>query len=542
MCIAHTKVRTSSPHPSMTVKKMFAFAVALCFIAGATCQTTYFNPAMQLNKNLDATPDGPYRVGYKTSKNFDPNGYHSNETYNEFGQLFPTLNKHIGRNIGYDHFYPVLTSIHNCNPPGTYWSTNVPFWTAVNITVGDLCENAPLANDKRHPIIMAANGFQDGSNEYFGWLLKLATYGFYIKAVQWHWGDEVLHAYNDRFLIITERVKDIVNGLNDLLAADCEDLPYLDTSRIGCMGHSYGGTTCLDLNIAAYSNRPDPRFTFILSLDASGYAFTYEQLQSLNIMLLGLYAENDVEDQGAIRFRNANQHPVNFPIVMRNMSHQQFQLENCAQSLLAIATGQVNTVPAAVPWKFPGNMFSRWCTLPSLWKNPNLMAPVQTVYNTGIYWLVSFLKAFVNANTQEALQYKARFTLQNVTAFQASANPNVYSPFDFLTAHKCGNLNWTGVPTSLPITLSSATSLTPVELTRTEGKVYTYYDGEVVSLFSGSYLVTPGIYSDCAPSCPFFGTTGTDANNKPTVTVDQPDRFVQAANPQCGCYNQPNQC
>lgn len=514
----------------------------IVFIVAAACVVaqvinSYFNPTMQVNPAFDAIPKGPYKVGYKISSHYDPTGQGSTERFSWFGQLFPILNKFHGRNTGYDEYYPVDADAP-CHPLQTFWNTHTSIWASVNYTANTLCHNAPLTGDPLQGVLMGSNGFGNGANEYAAWAIKLASYGYYVKFVQFHWLDYVT-SFLDRATIFMNRFLDLTNGLDDLLE-ELDDTP----SNIGCIGHSFGAVACADLNVGYFSGRRDLRFNFLVLLDPSMYVMPYEAYTStLDIPILGLYSESALWSQDLVPLRNGNRNPIHYPIYFPATAHSQFHPASCQQSLVALATGQFNNIPSGANggWAFPGHMATHWCTLTGFWfENPISLTPEQHLFNTGMYWILSFVKAYVNRDPNQAAVYQKNFKLQKVEAFQNTMDPNVYAPFVFLSSYRLGNLTWSCDPTQVDI-------CTALELLRHPGA----NDYALSSHFFGSnglyasyasYIEDPHNSFRCTAPCPYFGVTGINVHGFPYVNITQPRATDIAAISGSGCYQNPAAC
>ena len=493
------------------------------YLTAVAGQSSFLSPNAILNDNLDTVPDGPYAVGHRQVSHFDPNGISANEPNSFFGFAFPfpTQINGAGRQTGYDDFYPVLPqNIHPRTPLSNLWGIPSVLWQKYNMTMP--YEGVRLASDQSHPVLIVPNGFWDISLEYMRWGRKLASYGVYVRHIQYHGGDYTFNALTQRNVILTQRTNDVNFGIQMLLAENNDPSSpiygLIDTDSIGCMGHSYGGSACLAANIgnAEYGISPNPLVQHLILLDPSGAPFEYAaDLAKLNVPLLGLYAQADLSEQGIIRIRNANVNDFNSALFTPDSVHQMNQVNDCALSLLAIQTGAVAN---SFGWAFPGHMYAHYCAPATL--TPGDTAPfaaLQDFYNIQSFWMRAYVKAAMNEhNPLESFIYRRQFRVQSVEALQRT---NLLAPFVYLGPQKCGNLTWVSVTTPLAVQ---------------RGDDF-YHPGSSSISYSDAYIENPIVFTDCAAVCPFWGIAGTYSNGNASIALIQPSLTLLESDPTCNC-------
>ncbi|KAI0869116.1 platelet-activating factor acetylhydrolase [Hypoxylon argillaceum] len=238
--------------------------------------------AVKADNILYPNTTGPHRVGYKHLELVD---YSRNDIYSLVPQprdLMATL------------FYPIEDDQENCvidtlltpllasymdtllsTPPGTFKQFALPS-----------CINAPLARPDV-PLVLFSHGFMGSRLLYAGFLQEFASYGFNVLAVD-HPHDAIVVEYPDgRFVYnslddsvpgaveeaLGVRVQDVMFALdsmnNEKITSQIPDLSsrQLQTSHVGIMGHSFGGSTTLQATVN------DTRFIAGTSFDGPFWGF-----------------------------------------------------------------------------------------------------------------------------------------------------------------------------------------------------------------------------------------------------------------------------
>ncbi|KAI0436805.1 platelet-activating factor acetylhydrolase [Xylaria telfairii] len=240
---------------------------------------------------------GPYRIGYNYLELVD---YARDDIYApspEPRDLMATL------------YYPIEDNQANCNietlltpllagyldtlmstPPGTFKQFALPS-----------CANAPLAHPEL-PLVLFSHGFKGSRLLYAGFLQEFASHGFNVLAVDHPYDAAVIEYPDGRFEYNTlndsipgaveqdlnVRVADMIFALNSMdnktitsqIPGLSSSSTSLQTSRVGIMGHSFGGSTTLQTTVN------DTRFVAGTSFDGPFWGFANQTGTDAPMMLM----------------------------------------------------------------------------------------------------------------------------------------------------------------------------------------------------------------------------------------------------------------
>jgi predicted dienelactone hydrolase len=166
-----------------------------------------------------------------------------------------------------------------------------------------------ISRDRKFPLLMFSSGFTMPAWAYLYVGTRLASHGFIVAIIQhfselvWPWD-----GYDGIASIAYNRPRDISFTLSELLKRNGVpgDLLYgaIDDRHLVSSGHSYGGYAALvevggDDQVcdsreivdsgevlppeACQANPPDPRFSTLITLDASAYALRFGELTRIKV-------------------------------------------------------------------------------------------------------------------------------------------------------------------------------------------------------------------------------------------------------------------
>ncbi|TGJ78975.1 hypothetical protein E0Z10_g9786 [Xylaria hypoxylon] len=252
--------------------------------------------AATANQILFPNTTGPYRVG---SKDLELVDYSRNDIYSPLPQL---------RDLMTTLYYPIHDNQTTCTIDTLYTPLLATYLdTLVSAPLGTFkkfalpsCVNAPLARPDL-PLVLFSHGYKGSRLLYAGFLQEFASHGFNVLAVD-HPYDALVVEYPDgRFVYNTfdesvagaveedlnVRVQDMIFALNSMnnstITSQVPGLSSskrLQTSRVGILGHSFGGSTTLQATVN------DTRFVAGTLFDGPFWGFANKTGTDAPIMLL----------------------------------------------------------------------------------------------------------------------------------------------------------------------------------------------------------------------------------------------------------------
>jgi len=170
-------------------------------------------------------------------------------------------------------------------------------------------QEPPVSHNKKFPLVMFSSGFSMPAWSYLYAGTRLASHGFIVAAVQ-HFSESVWpwDGYDGLAFIAYNRPRDVTFALSQLLrrSGTPGDLLHgaIDDRHLISSGHSYGGYAALveaggDNQVcdsreildsgeelppeACQPSPPDPRFSALITLDASAYVLRFGEMARIRV-------------------------------------------------------------------------------------------------------------------------------------------------------------------------------------------------------------------------------------------------------------------
>jgi len=476
-----------------------------------------------LNNDQDVLDDDEYVVTTRHPSDircfFNATGRGADETHVFMGFQIPyplVAPDGTGRRICFTDLCPARRAdVRRYNAQrASLWNIDASYFAANNMSMPYV--GLPVAGDKK-PLLVEANGLWDFMLEYIRWYDHIVTAGVCVRMIDYHPGDYTFDPNGGEFTILQERANDINNALDLALVEAATEGSFfsgqIDTTKIGCTGHSDGGSACMMLAVgdSIRNVAVNNKFTFIITQDGAQWEHPYSDIAKLNMPVLQLNSQDELAYMGIIRVRQANQHPVREAFYTVDSVHQHYQINDCALSQLARQNGAVVN---SFSWVFPGVWYAKYCA-------PDVCSPIDTqpyINSESHYNIVSFYtRNWINGYIQNDIVAKLVF---NDVAVELIQRHNFLgAPFVHIGPQKCGNSNWDGSSTALQVQRTAW--------------FYAFYSSSSASTsfyyFTNSEI--PYIFFDCAVYCPFWSNEAT-SDGEPTQQIVQPT-LLQLASPQC---------
>lgn len=244
---------------------------------------------------------------------------------NDGGKVGPYLAGHTsfiatedsGRPVAVEVWYPADDNAINRSAPQAVYAMDAYYGRFPQSTSADWeamgydrsYQEPAVSRDRKFPLVMFSSGFTMPAWAYLYAGTRLASHGFMVAAIQhfsesaWPWD-----GYDGIAFIAYNRPRDVSFALSELLkrSGTPGDLLYgtIDDRHLVSSGHSYGGYAALagvggDNQVcdsreildsgeelppeACQPSPPDPRFSALITLDASSYVLRFGEMARIKV-------------------------------------------------------------------------------------------------------------------------------------------------------------------------------------------------------------------------------------------------------------------